>query len=63
VTIQGPGANGVTVSGNHASRVFVISGTEHAPPEPTAISGLTITTGDSGSLTAVRSIPRSLSSP
>jgi hypothetical protein len=48
LTVQGPGANQVTVSGNHASRVFVISGTEHAPPEPSAISGLTVTAGDSG---------------
>jgi fibronectin-binding autotransporter adhesin len=38
-TITGPGANLLTVSGNHASRVFDING------GPAAISGLTITGG------------------
>lgn len=49
LTIQGPGASQVTVSGNNASRVFVVSGVEQSTsPELSTISGLTITAGDSG---------------
>src|SRR5262249_12736519 len=39
-TIVGPGANLLSVSGNHASRVFLITAGAHA-----AISGMTITGG------------------
>jgi fibronectin-binding autotransporter adhesin len=42
-TIIGPGANLLTVSGNHASRVFDING------GPAALSGLTITGGSASS--------------
>ena len=41
-TISGPGASQLTVSGNHASRVFYVAGTV------ATISGLTITAGSSG---------------
>ena len=40
LTIQGPGANKLTVSGNDASRVFEIMG-----PANVAISGLTVANG------------------
>jgi uncharacterized repeat protein (TIGR01451 family) len=42
LTIQGPGANLLTVSGNNASRVFNIQ-----PSQTVIISGLTITSGNS----------------
>jgi predicted outer membrane repeat protein len=42
LTIKGPGANLLTVSGGHASRVFEVAGNVMA-----AISGLTITNGSS----------------
>ena len=41
LTIAGPGADAVTVSGNHATRVFDITGSNHT----VAISGLTIADG------------------
>jgi hypothetical protein len=43
VKIVGPGANQLSVSGNNASRVFEVDSVQ------TAIRGLTITGGDSGS--------------
>lgn len=44
VTIQGTGANNLTVNGNNTSRVFNISGTE----TNVAIDALTITNGNAG---------------
>jgi hypothetical protein len=44
VTIQGPGAGQLTVSGNNQSRVFEVN----APYQPVVLSGLTISNGNGG---------------
>jgi hypothetical protein len=43
LTIQGPGASLLTISGNHVSQVFQVSGAQ-----PVVLSGLTISNGVSG---------------
>ncbi|BFM39751.1 choice-of-anchor Q domain-containing protein [Synechocystis sp. LKSZ1] len=55
LTIQGPGANLLTISGNNASRVFVIDDNNENNAETVEISGLTIsgglvTTGSGGGI-------------
>ncbi len=48
LTVSGPGANLLTVSGNNASRVFNISGSGSGSGLNVAISGLTISNGRGG---------------
>ena len=48
LTVSGPGANLLTVSGNNASRVFNISGSGSGSGLNVAVSGLTISNGRGG---------------
>src|SRR5262245_58595790 len=49
VTITGPGAGVVTVSGNNASRIFLVDNAAHTAIN-VAISGLTLTAGADGAV-------------
>jgi hypothetical protein len=49
VTITGPGAGVLTVSGNNASRIFLVEQAAHTPIN-VAISGLTLTAGSGGAV-------------
>jgi hypothetical protein len=49
VTITGPGAGVITVSGNNASRIFVVENAAHTAIN-VAISGLTLTAGSGGAV-------------
>jgi hypothetical protein len=49
ITINGPGAGTLTISGNHASRVFTIQPPAAAAADVVTISGLTIRDGFAGS--------------
>src|SRR5262249_26247210 len=48
LTINGPGAAQLTISGNQASRVFMIDSSFTIGRSTVALSGLTITNGNSG---------------
>ena len=56
ITIDGPGANQVTVSGNQASRVFDIGGPTIPSGLTVSISGLTIANGRNGDLNSAGGI-------
>jgi hypothetical protein len=49
VTITGPGAGVITVSGNNASRIFLVENAAHTAIN-VAISGLTLTAGSGGAV-------------
>jgi hypothetical protein len=51
VTITGPGAKVLTISGRHASRVFIIDDGNLTGDSPVAISGLTLADGATGNCT------------